>query len=443
MSSPPRNPLPWRRDRAQSAWLRAFAPRALAKAAVALLVFCAAVRLCAHVGPDEHLVKMFVSRSGSDVSVLVRIPVELLGDAGLRMEAAAADADVARALAVITADVTNNLELQQAGVLLPAPRTRAVVSNPGDNSFDSFAAAQAHMNETSQPGTPPAGALVDIQLTYPMRMDAGGLSARLNTLRAQGKTVRTNVQFLTEDGSPRTFSLVGAPLRVVFDPSVTETMREFALRALAVLQGTADWLLLAICLAVPRRAADDVKRATMALLAAEIGGLVLAALGLPAEGGTVLGLLAASTLIVLALHAAVGSSGGWLLRLAVLAGLLIGLIAGQDFRNHVAFAGDHRLLAFATFAVMVAGAQLWVVGMLRAAAGIAYKTGLPERLAALSTAVVVCHFASHSMMDRAGSSSTSALITAAWVAVLAITALLSKGGSTQAATLRRPEGRTT
>jgi hypothetical protein len=277
-------------------------------------------------------------------------------------------------------------------------------------------------------------------------MDAGAISARLNTFRVPGKTVRTLVQFLSEGGSPRTFSLVGAPMRVTFDPPMTAAMREFALRGLTVLQKTGDWLLFAICLALPRRTAAHVRRATTALLVAEVATLIAgAALGFPSELRMFLGLAAASTLIVVSLHAAVGSSGAWLWRLAVVAGVVLGLGAGQQFHENVAFAGDHPLLGFALFAAIIAGAQLWAVGLVRAAGSLAYRAGLSERLATIAMAVIVCHFASHWMMERGAGGSNAAVLTAAWAVALVVVALVSRGasGGDQATALRRPESRTT
>src|SRR5262249_22443627 len=90
-------------------------------------------------------------------------------------------------------------------------------------------------------------AAVDFDLDYRIVSPGNRFSARLNTFRSLTQPVRTIAQIVRPDGATRTFSVIGSPQRVYFDPSWAQTARRFAaLAAQRLLEANQLWFLFAL-----------------------------------------------------------------------------------------------------------------------------------------------------------------------------------------------------
>ena len=379
--------------------------------AVALLAFVAGVPVSAHDVPVEQVVRMSVRPDGAQLTVRLHIPTPLLADANLPKTADGhlkLDA-IEPALRIIAADMANNLELEQDDVPLTARSSNAALAG----------AAGVFWNL----------AFVDVELMYVIVPDRGHLSARLNTFRGGGQVVRTVAAYEPRSGEARTISLVGNPERIEFDPDPIRVTEDFAVRGFRALMDHSEWLLFLACVALPLRPLREMRPAIAAFLAGQSLALAAAAtLGsVSADLRLALELIAASAIVIVALRNITGATARWLWPLALGFGAFTGCILGQTFHDVAMFAGSHTLVALLAFAVVVTVGQAWAGSVVWAAVGVAYRWGLPERVAAIITAVVVAHTAIHRTMERAdllAQSSTMtvehmlALLTLGWAALI-------------------------
>src|SRR5262245_46781557 len=151
-------------------------------AAPTILITCALLLLSAasartHEVAVEQIVDVDMRPQGDRLAVRLHIPATALVDAKLprladgRLDGARIDS----VLAVVSADVVRNLDVQQAGTTLGAPE----------------ASTRVGADRRS----------IDIDLTYRID-DVDGLSARLNAFRSEPlQPVRTIVRYSTASGA--------------------------------------------------------------------------------------------------------------------------------------------------------------------------------------------------------------------------------------------------
>ena len=293
--------------------------RRLCAAAVILLLVAP---LSAHDVVVEQVVEMTLQPHRDHLAVTLHVPATASGDRDLPAVLAGQDAAAIEArVRIVAADLAHNLDVEQGDTSL-APQ--AIVARPGVD-----------------------GASLDIDLRYPTVND-GPYSARMNAFTATTiAPVRTNARFHAAGGRIDLISVVGAPVRVVFDPPVTLALRQFAGRGLRALVNGGDHLLWLICaLLLVRRArpvlalfAAVAASQTVAILASSVVPAVLA------PWAPVAGVIAASAVAITAMQNVAAAR----LRLVVAVGVLFGVMNGLTFGDTVAsaapFAGGHRWMA--------------------------------------------------------------------------------------------------
>jgi hypothetical protein len=150
------------------------------------------------------------------------------------------------------------------------------------------------------------------------------------------------------------------------------------------------------------RPALERRRAIGALMLAQAIGLIAGAARAPATDDVrlLLQLIAASAIVVVTLANVVGAGGRWLWPLAALFGVLSGWMFGQEFRDLAVFAGAYEIEALVVFAIVITATGVWAASVLSSAAGLAYRHGLPARVATIGVSIVAAHTAVHWMMER-------------------------------------------
>jgi hypothetical protein len=383
--------------------------RARALLVVACLTAPALVR--AHEIAVEQRVDMAMQPAGDRLVVRLTVPATVLGDAQLPrladgwLNPSAIDAPIQ----LVAADTARNLDLRVGGSTAPSPT----------------ASARLGADRMS----------VEIELTYTIGENAAGVSARLNAFASTPlRPVRTTVRYLPRSGSPRTISVTGPPTRVLFNPTVSDTFRQFAARALAVVVSGGDHLLFLACLLLPLRGARDAVRPFAAMISGQAAAIVFVALW-PAIGAAwapLAAVLAGSAIVVAALQNIVGAR---LVLVGVLAagfGVMSGVgNFGASFAAAQEVSGAHRTTALAVFLVVAAAAQLWLAAVMWATRKWLDGLGLPNRFSTVLASVLLAHVAMHAVVDRgqhvtqvgaAGSEYALVWIVLAWATVMVVIA---------------------
>jgi hypothetical protein len=334
----------------------------------------------AHDETPKPVAELVVNRVGDRLTVTAHLPIAALADVNLpRGTDGHIDRNgIERPLQIVARELAASLELEQDHNPLPMPTLRATLT--ADESF------------------------VDVELGYVVRAGANNLSGRLRAFRAGVVQVPVVARFIVSPEITRTFEVNEGSERVTFDPDATTAIAYFVGRGARTLLDDWDVVLFVICLVVPIRAVHSRRSAVIALLVGEVAAASLTAGGWPAfETGTVpiVMAIAASALVIASLQAIVSPASPWLAPLALLFGLANGFALGQAFRDTLSFAGDHSTLSFVALIAVVVFEQLWLAALLSVAIALLYRWGVPERVAVIAAAAVVCHEALNRAVERA------------------------------------------
>jgi len=378
--------------------------------AAAFALMLGNVAVSAHDVTTEQIITVFVQAEGNQVIFLLRVPMSVLADANLpklasgQLDTGAIDGP----LRLVAADISNNLAVRQGGIILSQPTATVLVSPASDTSFAAFPTALAHVRTARMPVDQPivtAQAFADFELRYPAQQGGNqGLSARLNTFRAQRQRIRTVAHYVLPSGDTRTFRVAGPPERIVFDPDRTEVFREFVSRGQRGLLGGGDHLLFLLCLAVPvRRAAAAAVARLFAAVAIGQASVVLAfALGfsMTPDALLVIAMIAASAVVIAALQNIAGADRRWVWLLALGFGVLNGCTFGGSMADARPFAGTHVALAVMVFLLVIELGQFCVTAQLWATRTWLEECGLPVRIPAIVLSALVAHAGVNRVVER-------------------------------------------
>lgn len=345
---------------------------------VAMITGLLLAPLSAHDVIVEQVVAMSVEPNGEQLLIRLHVPLTVLGDAKLpRVLDRTIDADaVGGPLRIVAGDIAHNLDVQQADTELAAPLASARV---GDD-----------------------GASIDVELQYAARTDAAGFSARLNAFNSNDGPVRSTVHYRLPTGHDNIISITGPPVRVLFDPTVTDVLQQFTARGLRALVDGGDHLLFLVCVLLPIRRARSV---TALVVAAVLGQMIAIGLSLlrspmTADSLTTLSMIAASAVVAAALQSVVRAHLRWVVALALVFGVLNGFAFGNALILSEQFAGSHVSMAVAAFAVVALPGELWFGALAWVTRTWLNERGMSERLVSIGASVIIVHTAIHRVGDR-------------------------------------------
>jgi hypothetical protein len=244
---------------------------------------------------------------------------------------------------------------------------------------------------------------VEFTLTYALGSPRGPLSARLHTFPAAPRPLAMVATFEPAGDRPRTFTVAGAPERVILEPAVSTVARTFGAHGGRLLLDNIDGLLMLVCLVVAIGSRASLRAAVAALAVAHAAGfLVRAGTLLPMAGAPsqIAGAIAASAVVAAAAALVVGARPAVFVVLALVFGGLNGASLGEQLRLHSAAAGAHPAVAVAAAVAVTTVGQIWVVAILATVLGILRARGLSDRLLRYAAAAWTGHTALHLVADR-------------------------------------------
>jgi len=171
----------------------------------------------AHTVVPEPIVDAVVRTAGDRLTVQLRLPILALADANLPKSADGhfVQNEIGPALVLVGRGIARDLELQQGDDALPMPTIAASLSP--DETF----------------------ATVDLE--YLVRPNRTDFSALFHTFRSGGQIIRTQVRYVVNPDTTRTFSIEGEPQRVAFDPGSFQAVQHFLARGTDTLLNGGDF----------------------------------------------------------------------------------------------------------------------------------------------------------------------------------------------------------
>ena len=105
-------------------------------------------------------------------------------------------------------------------------------------------------------------------------------------------------------------------------------------------------------------------------------------------------------MVIVAAQNVVRAQLQWIVALALLFGTANGVALGETAVVSEQFAGAHRLLAMATFSVVIVAAEWWLGGLMWAFRSWLDQSGVPERFVVILGSAIVAHEGLHRLADR-------------------------------------------
>jgi hypothetical protein len=385
--------------------------RILAPSTIALLVL--ALVLAAQFAhgngsdlPPQIVLRGFLKPEDGHLVLLVRIPLVLLAGFSLPkrgpgyLDLARIDVRLTQAVAA----VGRQIELFEGDARLSPARAESRLSLPSDASFESFAAARAHLQGPTLPIDTDLywnQGFLDAELEYPITSSQADFSVRASMSPELADRIKLHLEFLSARGPVRSYDLPGRSRRVPLDPRWYEAAWTFA-RAGFAAPFAINRLVFLLCLVMPYRRFWSLLAVVMAMT-----GLQTVSLGVGAWGGlphgNVLGPLfetcLAAAVLLLAIENVVAPS----LRRRWLVASVVGVLGGFDVGHRLAdewqFAGAHAVASGVSFSVGVALGEVAALVLALGALGALFRYTTGQRLCVIVLSAILGHLGWHWMMD--------------------------------------------
>lgn len=382
----------------------------LCLAALLMLVAAGMPHALADEIPTRVAVQGFVKAEPDRLNVLLRIPMDSLGEAGLPLRGSVGYLIFSEAqdeLEEAASDsILRSIQMFEDDRLLDNPRIDALrVSLPSNRSFVDYESALASVHSaplSDEVELYYRQGFLDVLVSYPIDSSDARFSidARLGGLGLETTTV---LRYILDDGSERTFSYIGNPGRVYLDPSWYQAVFNFiALGFDHILEG-ADHLLFLFCLLIPLRRVGALIPVVTSFTIAHSITLLASALGWVPSAiwfPSLIETLIALSIVYMAFENIVGvkQRHRWIVTFG------FGLVHGFGFSflltESMQFAGSHLVMSLLAFNLGVELGQILVLILMVPFIHVLFKYALPERMGVILLSAIVAHWAWHWMEER-------------------------------------------
>lgn len=377
----------------------------------ALLIFLLPALANAHDIPSRVTVHAFVKPEGNQLTALLRVPMEALGEIvfplrgpGYLVFSEAEDRLDEAAQVYITESIhffENGEELTDKELVA----TR--VSLPSNRSFTNYESALDNIN------SPPLDdsvdlfwrqGVLDVLVTYRIASEDSqfAVEPELGTLSSETTTV---LRFLVPSGAERIFNFQGNPGYVELDPRWHQAAARFVAMGFDHILEGVDHLLFLFCLVIPLRSIRALIPVVTSFTVAHSITLISAAFGMAPNVlwfPPLIETLIALSIVYMAFENIVGAKleHRWMVTFGF--GLIHGFGFSFLFSETLQFAGGHLFSSLLAFNVGVELGQLLVLILVIPVLNLLFKYFVQERIGCILLSALLAHSAWHWMLERGG-----------------------------------------
>lgn len=363
----------------------------------------------AHDIPSRVTVYAFVKPEGNQLTALIRVPMEALGEVSFPLrgpgylqisESASALDDAARIY------ITNSLNFYENGVELTENNLRQTrVSLPSNRSFIDFETAMANIQG------PPLDdetdlfwrqGVLDVWVTFPIESEDSdfAVNPELGTLADQTTTV---LRFIVPSGAERVFNYLGNPGMVELDPRWHQAALRFITMGFEHILEGIDHLLFLFCLVIPLRSMRALIPVVTSFTIAHSITLIGSAFGVAPSAlwfPPLIETLIALSIVYMAFENIVGAKleHRWLVTFGF--GLVHGFGFSFLFSDTLQFAGGHLFSSLLAFNIGVELGQLFILILVIPVLNLLFKYFVRERIGSILLSALLAHSAWHWMLER-------------------------------------------
>ena len=377
---------------------------------VALLVLVAfPSTTTAHDIPSRVTVYAFVKPEGNELTALLRVPMEALGEVSFPLrgpgflqfsEAQFAANDAARIY------ITESLQFYENGEELTEKELQLTrISLPSNRSFVDYETALENINE------PPLDdsidlfwrqGVLDVLVTYPIQSEDSEFSVNpeLATLSDQTTTV---LRFIVPNGAERVFNYLGNPGLVDLDPRWHQAALRFIFMGFEHILEGIDHLLFLFCLVIPLRSIRALIPVVTSFTIAHSITLIGSAFGVAPSTlwfPPLIETLIALSIVYMAFENIVGAKleHRWIVTFGF--GLVHGFGFSFLFSETLQFAGGHLFSSLLAFNIGVELGQLFILILIIPVLNLLFKYFVRERIGTILLSALLAHSAWHWMLER-------------------------------------------
>lgn len=363
----------------------------------------------AHDLPSRVTVHAFVKPEGSQLTALLRIPMEAFSEISFPLngpgylqfsEAEFALNDAAHVY------ITDSVHFYENGEKLMEKQLEAVrVSLPSNRSFTNYDDALENILSPALDDSINLfwrQGLLDVMVTYSIGSDQSDFSvnSELGTLSDQTTTV---LRFLVPGGAERVFNYLGDPGLVQLDPRWHQaTFRFIKMGFEHILEGI-DHLLFLFCLVIPLRSIRALIPVITSFTVAHSITLISSAFGLIPDVlwfPPLIETLIALSIVYMAFENIVGAKleHRWMVTFGF--GLVHGFGFSFLFSDTLQFAGGHLFSSLLAFNIGVELGQILVLLLVIPLLNMLFRYFVEERIGGILLSALLAHSAWHWMLDR-------------------------------------------
>lgn len=376
-----------------------------------MLIFFLPSLVNAHDIPSRVTVHAFVKPEGNQLTALLRVPMEALGEIvfplrgpGYLVFSEAQDRLDEAAQVYITESIhffENGEELTDKELVA----TR--VSLPSNRSFTDYESALQNIN------SPPLDdsvdlfwrqGVLDVLVTYRIESEDSqfAVEPELGTLSSETTTV---LRFLVPSGAERIFNFQGNPGYVELDPRWHQAAARFVAMGFDHILEGVDHLLFLFCLVIPLRSIRALIPVVTSFTVAHSITLISSAFGMaPAVlwFPPLIETLIALSIVYMAFENIVGAKleHRWMVTFGF--GLIHGFGFSFLFSETLQFAGGHLFSSLLAFNIGVELGQILVLILVIPVLNLLFKYFVEERIGCILLSALLAHSAWHWMLERGG-----------------------------------------
>ncbi|MFM1897731.1 MAG: hypothetical protein RLZZ385_2805 [Pseudomonadota bacterium] len=383
--------------------------RRLARLVSGLLLVLLAGSAVAHDIPSRVTVYAFVKPEGNQLTVLLRVPMEALGEIVFPTRGpgylviSESEFELQDAARVY---LTDSITFFENGEELTGQELAAVrVSLPSNRSFTTYEDALA--NVLSPPLSDDVNlfwrqGMMDVLVTYPITSQDSQFSVtpELGTLADQTTTV---LRFILPSGAERVFNYIGNPGEVLLDPRWHQAVFRFVeMGFVHILEGL-DHLMFLLCLVIPIRSVKRLIPVITSFTIAHSITLIGSAFGVGSGSmwfPPLIETLIALSIVYMAFENIVGAKleNRWMVTFGF--GLIHGFGFSFMFSDTLQFAGGHLFSSLLAFNVGVELGQLMILLLVIPLLSVLFKYVVDARMGTILLSALLAHSAWHWMLDR-------------------------------------------
>ncbi len=359
--------------------------------------------------PSRVTVYAFVKPEGNELTALLRVPMEALGEVAFPLrgpgfiqfsEAEFASYDAARVY------ITESLHFYENGEELTEKDLQLTrISLPSNRSFVDYETALANIQSPALDDSTDLfwrQGVLDVLVTYPIQSEDSDFSVNpeLGTLSDETTTV---LRFLVPNGAERIFNYLGNPGLVELDPRWHQAALRFITMGFEHILEGIDHLLFLFCLVIPLRSIRALIPVVTSFTIAHSITLIGSAFGVAPSSlwfPPLIETLIALSIVYMAFENIVGAKleHRWLITFGF--GLVHGFGFSFLFSETLQFAGGHLFSSLLAFNIGVELGQLFILLLVIPILNLLFKYVVQERIGAILLSALLAHSAWHWMVDR-------------------------------------------